>query len=146
MRGPLAERTREFSRQWDVRSFYYALREKFWIILLSVVMAGFFTAVHVARAPKVYAANTVLQVEQEEQKVVKIEKLQPADFRSLDVLRTIEQTLTSRGVLERVLETNNLATDPAFVGISGPRPSQEELIAALGNIVTAKLRRGTRLI
>src|SRR5438093_9502550 len=104
MPEPLPQRTREEpGHQWDFRSFLYTLREKFWIILLAVVIAGFLTAAHILRSPKIYAANAVVQVEQEEQRVMKIEKVQQEDLRSLDVLRTLEQTMASRAVLASVL-------------------------------------------
>src|SRR5437773_1357554 len=118
---PPEEYVQRSSSTFDVRALLHTLLEKIWIIVLCVVVAGFLTAVHVLRSPKIYAANVVVEVQQQEEKVMtKVEKVQQEDLRGLEVLRTIEQTLQSRTLLERVLETNNLARDPAFVGLADP--------------------------
>ena len=114
----------------DFRALIHTLLDKIWIILLCVVVAGFLTGAHIMRSPKIYAARVILQVEQQEQKILKgVEKIQQEDLRSLEVLRTIEQVLKSRSLLERVLETNNLATDLAFVGIQEVLADYTEIVS-----------------
>src|SRR5947208_12591473 len=98
----------------DFRAIYHVLREKSWVILLCVLTVGCVSAAYLYRAPKIYAAKVVLQVEQEEQKVINIQTVQKEDLQSVEFLKTVEQTLQSRALLGRVVETNNLAKNPRF--------------------------------
>ena len=50
----------------DLKSFYYLLRDQAWIIAVCMVLTGLITATYLLRTPKVYAAKSVLQVEQGE--------------------------------------------------------------------------------
>ncbi len=134
--------------QIDFRKLYYTLRERLWVIVLCLLVAGLGTATYLVRAPKIFASKLVLQVEQEEQKILNIQRVQQEDPQSLEFLKTVEQTLESRSLFERVLDTNNLATDPRFLKIKqgAPAPTREELVTRLSKMVDAKLRKGTRLI
>src|SRR5881409_2403466 len=126
----------------DFRTLYHILREKWWVIAVSLLTVGCVTAAYLYRAPKIYAAKVVLQVEQEEQKVINIQTVQKEDLQSVEFLKTVEQTLQSRSLLGRVVETNNLAQDPRFVSpLAGRVPSQEQLISRLARMVEAKLRK-----
>jgi len=134
--------------QIEFRKLYYTLRERIWVIALCLLVAGLGITAYLIRAPRIYASKLVLQVEQGEQKILlNIQRVQQEDPQSLEFLKTVEQTLQSRSLLERVLETNNLAGDPRFVKMDdGPRPTQEQLVTRLSRMVEAKLRKGTRLI
>ncbi len=134
--------------QIDFRKLYYTLRERLWVIILCLLVAAMGTTTYLLRAPKIYASKLVLQVEQEEQKILNIQRVQQEDPQSLEFLKTVEQTFESRSLFERVLDTNNLATDPRFLKIDdgAPRPTREKLVTRLSKMVDAKLRKGTRLI
>ena len=136
------------SDQIDFRAIYYSVRERAWVIGLCLLLAGIGTAAYLIRAPRIYEAKLVLQVEQEEQKILNIQRVQAEDPQSLEFLKTIEQTLQSRALLERVVDTNQLADDPRFLGPLDKSlpPSREELIDEMSRIVASKLRKGTRLI
>jgi polysaccharide biosynthesis transport protein len=128
----------------DLRTVYHALLEKLWLILLCFVISAVFTAAHLQRAPRIYAATATLQVEQQEEKVVKFEKVQQEDLRFLDMLQTIAQTISSRPVLERVVQEHNLTQ--LFTSPQGIEPSKDEAVSMLGKMVDVRLRRGTRLL
>src|SRR5476649_2437102 len=105
------------------------------------------TATVLLRSPSIYAARTVLLVEQEEEKVVDIQRIQPEDYQSLESLKTVEQTLQNKALLERVIDANHLAQDPRLVPISTEKAlTREQLVAKLAKMVEVRLRRGTRLI
>src|SRR2546425_724614 len=74
-----------------------------WLLALSVVLAIVAAAVYVQRATRIYEATTTLQVEQEEQKVVKVEQVLKEDLRGLEILNTIAQKLRGRTLMERAL-------------------------------------------
>src|SRR6185436_9058456 len=85
------------------------------------------------------------QVEQDEARVVKVERFQADDLRYPDALRTIEQTLKSRAVLERVVESLKLTQDAAFLSTM-TEPDKAQLAGLLDRMVSVRLRKGTRLL
>src|SRR5947208_15370008 len=116
----------------DLRAVYHVLREKCWVITVSVLTVGCVTGAYLYRAPKIYAAKVVLQVEQEEQKVINIQAVQKEDLQSVEFLKTVEQTLQNRALFAQVIATNNLANDPRFVSPLRDRQlSQEQLVSKL---------------
>lgn len=133
--------------QLDFRTCYYLIRERLWLIVLCLLITALGTAAYLMRAPKIYASKAVLQVEQEDQKILNIEKVQTEDWQSQESLKTVEQMLQNRAMLERVLTKNQLEKDQRFNPLSEEEPaSREELIRQLGEMVSVKLRKGTRLI
>ena len=104
--------------------------------------------------PRVYFAQTVIQIEGEEQKVVyssiflsKIEGVQSEveDLKPPEGLKTFEQKVTSPEVLLRVIHHPELRNDPTFLP-EVKQKSDNELQKALARHIDTKLRRGTRLI
>lgn len=130
---------------FDVKRLYHTLLERSWLVAVCLVLAVLLTAGYVQRQPVLYAAAAVVQIEQEETRMVKVEKFQADDLRWLDAIRTIEQTLKGRAVLERVAETLKLGQNPAFYSGSG-EPTKEQLAAMLDRMVKVTLRKGTRLM
>ena len=131
----------------DFRALYYTLRERSWIVALCFLVAAASTAAYLLRAPKIYASKSVLQIEQEEQKILNIQRIQQEDLQSLEFLKTVEQTLQNSALLERVLDTNNLVQDARFAPRKGDAPpSRAQLVTKLTKMVEVKLRKGTRLI
>ena len=131
----------------DFRAYYYLLRERLWLILFCCLMGALGTATYLIRAERVYAAKAVLHVEQEGQNILGINPVRTEDWQSVEALKTVEHTLKNRAILERVLNTNQLASYPGFYSSDGePPPGQEELLKRLQEMVTVKYRRGTRLI
>jgi polysaccharide biosynthesis transport protein len=134
------------SHHFDIRTLWHILLEHGWIIAICFAASALLSAAYIQRTPQVYAATVRLQVEQEEQRVMKIEKVHQEDLRSLEILRTIEQTLQSRAVLERVIDFLQLGRDERFVSPLAGQPSREQLVNALSGMVDVRLQRGTRLI
>lgn len=130
---------------FDLRTIPHVLIERSWIIVLCLVAAAFWTARSIQKAPVLYSATATLQFEPEEQKVVKIEKVQEQDFRNLEKLQTVIATFKTRPLLERIV-TNGLSKDPAFARIMVGNPSVRQLTDMVGGMVEIRLRRGTYLI
>jgi polysaccharide biosynthesis transport protein len=133
------------SNGFDIKRFYHTVVERLWLVLTCAVLAALGTAGYIQRQTTLYSASAVVQVEQEEARVVKVEKIQQEDLRWLDALRTIEQTFKSRAVLERVVENLKLAEEPSFLPADLPR-TKENLIAILDKTLSVRLRKGTRLL
>src|SRR5262249_17215621 len=138
----------EAPASFDFRSIFYSLKEKAWLIVLCVLASGFLTWAYLKRCPRTYAATVVLQVEAEKPKILgsTVQDVMPDD-RGPEALKTIEKVLQSRSLLERVIVTNNLPSDPRFLNqTNGPAPSSEQLISRLGNMIHVVVQTGTRLM
>src|SRR5437868_1724996 len=163
---------------FNFRQFWHAFLERLWIVVLCLV-AGLFIAIgYLARTPKTYQAHAVLEVDFQEPTVVTGEensaRMRPMFLASQEALRTIEQNLTNRSLLARVIRAENLAEDggrallggntnikrtvsptpassdsksePNLVGGMKFTPMEEGLAGALAGMVRPVIRRGTRLI
>ncbi|MDB6027485.1 MAG: Capsular exopolysaccharide family, partial [Verrucomicrobiales bacterium] len=137
----------EISKPIDFRTLLQLLFEKWLTILTVSVMAAGVGAAFVFCVPEKYQAKAVLQVEQEEPRVLGTESVTAQDLRSPEALNTIVQTVKNSSVLRRVVRTNNLALDPMFLlNSTAKNPSEPRMIGALGRMITVKLRPETRLI
>jgi succinoglycan biosynthesis transport protein ExoP len=139
--------TAPVSERLDYRALYYLFRERAWAIALCLLIAGLATATFLERSPSIYASTTVLLVEQEDAKVVDIQRVQQDEFQSLESLKTVEQTLQNRALIERVIDANDLSHDSRLISTpTASAPTREQLISKVEGMVEVKLRRGTRLI
>src|SRR5688572_3431752 len=136
-RPPAPKKEAEAMNQIDFRTLYYTLRERAWLVGVCLLVAALGTTAYLMRAPKIYSSKLVLQVEQEEQKILNIQRVQAEDPASLEFLKTVEQTLQSRTLFERVLDTNRLASNEGFIKPEPgePKPSREQLITRLSKMV-----------
>ena len=144
----------------DLRQVYHVFLERIWAVLLVVILTTFLGGLYVVRSPKIYSATLTLQVEQHETKV--FDPLKPQDLNPTEILKTFEQTIISRPILERVAATNQLTKSSKFLalyekkkglfdavaGTAAPdsEVSNAGIAATLAGITESKMRRGTRLI
>lgn len=168
----------EGQRGFNLRQFWHSLLERIWIVALCV-LAGLFVALgYLGRTPKTYQAHNVLEVDFQEPTFVAGDdsptRMRGMFLASQEALRTIEQNLTNRQMLARVIRAEGLADDggKAMLGesitppdakkatpkaatsrvqpllVSGMTftPMEDALAGALSNMVKANIRRGTRLI
>ena len=175
--NPAIDAMMEPQRGFNLRQFWHALLERIWIVGLCV-LAGLFVALgYLSRTPKAYQAHAVLEVDFQEPTIVAGEensaRMRSMFLASQEALRTIEQNLTNRSLLARVIRAENLAEDGgrALLGSNAnskkasptPSPSdsksesnlvggmkftpmEEGLAGALTGMVRPAIRRGTRLI
>src|SRR5438132_11465564 len=94
---------RELSLAADGRFIFEVMRAKARLIAICAFTALFLAFLYTCSIPKLYSAKTVIQVEQEEQKVVKIEGIKSEDLKSIEILKTFEQNVSSPEVLLRVV-------------------------------------------
>jgi succinoglycan biosynthesis transport protein ExoP len=166
-------------RGFDFREFWHSLLERIWIVALCVIAGLFLALGYLARTPKLYEGHTVLEVDFQEPTVMngdEASRMRSVFLATQEALRTIEQSLTNRSLLARVVRAENLAKDGgrALLGKSvsdpkGNRPSpaprgsismnatesasgpsftplEEALGGAISAMVKPVVRRGTRLI
>src|SRR5205823_11558077 len=85
------------------------------LIAIFTACALLLACVYTCFLPRIYSAQTVIQIAEEEQKVVKIDGVQSEDLKSLEALKTFEQNVTSPEVLLRVIHNPELRNDPRFL-------------------------------
>ena len=178
--NPAIDVMMEPQRGFSLRQFWHALMERLWIVALCL-LAGLFVALgYLGRTPKTYQSHAVLEVDFQEPTFVAGDD-SPMRMRSMflasqEALRTIEQNLTNRQMLARVIRAEGLADDDgkallgsARVGAPSEKvtptpskgsdrtqpnavegmtftPTENALAGALSGMVKATIRRGTRLI
>lgn len=132
----------------DLRRTWHALVERAWIVTLCLIVFLAVGAAYLRRLPILYSSTATIAVEQDQQRFLKSENdnHQSEDLQSLDFLQTIAQSLKARPLLERVADTNNLAWDKTFLAWTNELPSRDQIAQVLEDMVSVKLRRGTRLI
>src|ERR1700756_1955024 len=120
--------------KFDFNRYILLFRRSLWLIavIVCVVTAG--TYAWLARQPKIYASRAVVQVEQEEAKVMgsKVEDIQSAKLTAADYLQTIVQSLTSNSVMVGVAQSLGLDKNPTlFPGVQNGKVYPEIAIASL---------------
>src|SRR5258708_35621313 len=87
----------------DFGYLYHLLLSKAWLIILLVVLSLSAAIIYLIRTPKIYESLAVIQVDQEAQKFANTQNNpRNAEFKSVDGLTTIPQTLMSNTVFFRV--------------------------------------------
>src|SRR5438477_4288454 len=177
--NPAIDVMMEPQRGFNLRQFWHALVERLWIVGLCV-LAGLFVALgYLGRTPKTYQSHAVLEVDFQEPTFVagddSFMRVRSMFLASQEALRTIEQNLTNRQMLARVIRAEGLADDDGKALLGSARgetpsakvtpvpskgtreqpnavegmtftPTENTLAGSLAGMVKATIRRGTRLI
>lgn len=137
--------SRTISMPTDLRAVYYLLVGKAWLIAAITAAAILAGVGYAARSEKIYSATTTIQVEEEQQKLIKSDGRRP-DGQTGEALKTIEQNLQSPALMLRLAHHGELAHDPAFLRHVEPSAPEERLQKLLSGKISVEIRRGTRLI
>lgn len=139
------DQSRSFSLPTDVRAIGHALLEKAWWIAVINILAVAGGLTFLARSEKIFTATTTVEIEQEQQRIIKADPRRPEE-RGEEVLKTIEQNLRSPALLLRLAHHPELVREPAFLQGVGPAPSEARIEQILSGKITVRVRPGTRLI
>ena len=131
---------------FDFRRLYNLVLSRWWIIVLVVGFTALVTLGYLFTATPIYESRAVLQVQQQEQQVVNMEGVREDNPSTLDYVNSVVQALTSRNLLLRVVDANNLRKNEDFAPPRERPYSDVELADMLEKKVTVKLRRLTRLV
>lgn len=130
----------------DFRELVQLLSERWWLVLLVGLLAGGSAFYLMSEAKARFSSKAVLQVAQEDQRLLGIDEVLRQDLRASEVLNTIVANIKNSSVMLRVVRANNLTVDPAFVPDRTNALTDERAAMALSGMVTCKLRKDTRLI
>src|SRR5216110_1741966 len=105
----------------DFRHLWHTVLEKLWILVLCTIAGLFLGLGYLARTPKLYQGHVVLEVDIQEPTLVRSDDM---SSRMRSAFRTIEQNLTNRTLLARVIRSEGLAEDDgrALLGVSKAPP------------------------
>jgi succinoglycan biosynthesis transport protein ExoP len=102
-------------RGFDFRHFWHSILERLWVVVLCVVAGLFLSLGYLARTPKLYQSHAVLEVDFQEPTMISGEetssRMRSMFLASQEALRTIEQNLTNRNLMARVVRAEGLAED-----------------------------------
>ena len=133
---------------FDFRGLLHQLIAKSWIVVLCLALALGLAFSYLTRTPKLYTSRAVMEVDISAENIAPVQTTRADSYQSLEQLRTIEQNLRNHSLMERVARAADLVHTPGFLPPreDGALYSPETCTAALGGMVNATLRRGTRLI
>jgi len=130
----------------DVRATLLLLREKIWLIILCVLLAGMAGVAYINLSPPIYRAQAVIRVDEGAQRVLKAGENGIVDLSRDEIIKTTEQSLTSPELLLQLVKRNDLDKDPAFLpGLKRPA-SDSRVVEELAKQISVQVRRGTWLI
>ena len=132
----------------DLMEYLYAVQKRLWLVALTTVLGVGCSIVYLVRTTPVYAARSVLLIEQRAAQVVRMDSVEQTDARYLDVMNTIVETMRSRTFLQRIVDNMNLQENPDFLPKNGnglPH-TKEEAVGVLGGCIKTSLRKNTRLV
>jgi capsular exopolysaccharide synthesis family protein len=131
---------------FDFRRLWNLVLSRWWIIALIVGFAALATIGYLLTATPIYESRAVLQVQQQEQQVLSMDQVREDNPSTLDYVNSVVQALTSRNLLLRVINANDLRKNETFAPPRERPYTDIELADLLEEKVTVKLRRLTRLI
>ncbi len=129
---------------FDFGYYLHLLLRYIWLFLAIVIIAAAAGAYMALRQPQKYTATAVIQVEQQEQRVLRTEEA--IRLEAPDYMTTIVATLTGDSFLVRVAKAANLLNDPEFFAPRPEPPSDSEIADRMRMLASASVRKGTRLI
>ena len=139
------------SHATDWREYYHAIRERLWILLLCLTLAGIGAAIFMSRQEPRFRARSVLFLEQEQDRVLdKLKGVREEAVGSIDMINTVVDLLGSYQFAFRVAERTKLHEDPRFAASMPPPAGKSatipEAAGALTRCIASGYRKNTRLI
>ncbi|MCM8794476.1 MAG: polysaccharide biosynthesis tyrosine autokinase [Candidatus Omnitrophica bacterium] len=127
--------------EWQPEDYLRAFWLHRWFILFFCLTTALFSSLYAAQKPNIYKASTRILIEIQAPQVVKFQEVSPS-FQgpySQNFLLTEYRVISSRVVLNRVVEELHLAAFPPFAQSKDP-------VAVLERMLTVEPVRGTKLV
>ena len=136
-------------KELDFSRYVHLFLRNLWLVVLIVLAACGAMYVWLMHQPPQYASKAVVQLENEQQRVLgKVEDVQPQVLTTDDYFNTVAQSFNSETLMLRVARATGIDKDPT---VFPPRPdgkpySDKEIASTMLKRISAELRRATRLI
>jgi uncharacterized protein involved in exopolysaccharide biosynthesis len=132
---------------WDFHHLFRLMKQRARVIVLSTLVCVGLAAAYLYVAPRIYSSRAVIYVEQRDKKVVNFDAVDSEDLEAMEVMKTVEQSLSTDQMMLAVIKANHLGDLHEFGGGDAAKPAgEDQLIKSLTKHVEIKVRRGTRLI
>jgi polysaccharide biosynthesis transport protein len=147
----------ENSEPFDWRYYLQVILERWWLVCLFLLLGGILSTFLISREVSLYAARSVLFIEQQREQVLdgRVQTVRDDAIRSIDMINTVVETLNSYPMAERVAKRLELASDPSFAAtVKWDKEENGEMtngaaagfLVGRGGFVMAAYREMTRLI
>ena len=124
----------------NVRHYWHIILERRWLVITSFITIFILSLIYLYRAPRVYQAKAVLQINRENDNILNIKDAFSFDTREQDYLQTQYKVLQSRTLFESVIKSLKLDTEDARYNKSA------EPLKALSSDITVSPVRLSRLV
>lgn len=114
----------------NLAAYWHIIVKHRFVIISAGIGALIIGAIFTLMTTPIYRATATIQIDREAARVVDIEGTEPPSGREVDFYQTQIALLTSRSLAERVVQRENLASDPAFMA-----QKSGSSFAALGNLL-----------
>lgn len=98
----------------NLRHYWHVTLERRWLVITVFLSILILSLVYLFRAPKIYEAVAVLQIDRESENVLNIKDVFSMDGREQDYLQTQYKNLQSRTLIETMITNLGLSKDAAF--------------------------------
>jgi succinoglycan biosynthesis transport protein ExoP len=98
----------------NLRQYWHIVLERRWLVITAFFTVLLLTAIYLVRAPRIYQAVVRLQIDRESGNPLNVKDAVSLDTREQDYLQTQYKNLQSRSLLESVIDSLKLDTDPRY--------------------------------
>ena len=135
----------------DWREYFHAVVDRFWIVVLCVILGGIYAAHTLSSVQTTYRARAVLFIEQDKARILAsgMEQVRDEQIRSIDMINTVVDLLRSYPFAQRVAARLKLDQDPRFLstmGIPVKDATPDRVAGTLTGMSASIYRNNTRLI
>ena len=130
----------------DGGAFLVSLLRWWWIPVLTILLSCGGMFAWLKHTPEIYAAHGTVSISSQAPARLDIKPVAAEESRELEQMRSVEQSLLSPTLFERVADRINLGSHPSYQDKGGQALPDGIIIGVMQERVRAELRRGTRLV
>jgi capsular exopolysaccharide synthesis family protein len=143
---PIATERKTSAASPDLRALAWLIWEKAWWIATAVALALLAGTIHIVRSERVYAATTTIEVEAEQDKLLKPDAARAEERAVALALKNIEQNLQNPALMLRLAQHAELTADPDFRAKVQAAGSEGKIQRMLADRISVDVRRNTNLM
>jgi polysaccharide biosynthesis transport protein len=104
----------EFGQNLNIRQYWHVILERRWLVITCFFSIILLTAIYLVRAERIYSAEVRLQIDRESANPLNVRDAFSLDAREQDYLQTQYKNLSSRTLVESVVQELKLDKDPRY--------------------------------